>query len=205
MNPSLPVDTMPAALGQNPPAAQPTDDLVGLTGSKIPEEKIRLPKGVYIIAAFDVVGCVAGAINSTQTNVVYGAIYTVLMVLDLLVAVGLIFRLELARKATIWLSGLILILTVANLLLLIVARQNLQNAKTKYDAAVSRLDKSTLTMTQKQQLATLQTTVDSEVKQAGKAFTFTYTKLGVTALESIAVIVYLTRPKVSAVFRDLEA
>src|SRR6266567_1112072 len=91
MNPSLPVDTMPAALDQNPPAAQPTDDLVGLTGSQIPEEKIRLPKGVYIIAAFDVVGCVAGAINSTQTNVVYGAIYTVLMVLDLLVAVGLIF------------------------------------------------------------------------------------------------------------------
>jgi len=203
---SLPVDTtLAAGTDQNQLAPQPTDTLVGLTGSQIPEEKIRLPKGVYFIAAFDVVGCIAGFLNTYQTNAIYGAIYTCVMVLNLLVGVGLLFRLELARKITIWLSGLVLILTVANVLLVVVAQQSLQYDKAKYDTAVGRLDKNTLTTTQKQQLAAMQSAVNADVKQAGKAFTFTYTKLGVTALESIIVIVYLTRPKVAGVFRDLEA
>jgi hypothetical protein len=202
----LPVDSMPSmAPDQIPQATQPTETLVGLTGSQIQEEKIPLPKGVYIIAAFDVVGCIAGFLNSYQTNVIYGVIYTCAMILNLLVAVGLLFRLELARKVTIWLSGLLLILTVANLLLLVALQQRVQQAKTNYEAAFSRLDKNNPTPTQKQQLAAIRSTLDTEAKQAGKAFEFTYAKLGVTALESIIVIVYLTRPGVSIVFRDLEA
>lgn len=172
-----------------------------LTGSQMQQQKVPLPIGIYFIAGFNLVGFAIGFFDTSQNS----AIYTIVMFLNLLLAVGLILRLELARKFILWLLGMTLVLTIVSLFLLVGLQQRLQTLKTNYDDAISRIDQSKLSITQKQQLDTIQAAITGKEKLAGKAITFTYIKLGATAVETIVVMVYLTRPKVKEVFRELEA
>jgi hypothetical protein len=174
---------------------------IGLTGSQIQQQKVRLPIGIYIIAGYNLVGFAIGFFDSSQNS----GIYTIVMLIDLMLAIGLLLRLEVARKIILWLEGITLVLTIASLFLLVGLQQRIQTLKTNYDAAISRIDQSKLTPTQKQQLDDIQAAIAVKQKQAGKAITFTYFKLGATAVGTIVVIIYLTRPKVKEVFHELES
>jgi len=209
--PPHPAYNNPLPLINNPPAQQttvpaspvipPTDPYAGLTGSQMQQQKQPLPVGVYVIAGFNFLGFVASFFDSSQSS----GIYTIAMLLDLLLAIGLVLRLEVARKLIVVLSGLILVLSGIGLIQLAGFQQRLQQAKTKYDNAVSRIDPTSLTPAQQDQLQSLRDAVSAQEKKAGKAIAFTYIKLGVTAAETIAVVVYLSRPKVKEVFHQLEA
>lgn len=174
---------------------------IGLTGSQIQQQKVRLPIGIYIIAGYNLVGFAIGFFDSSQNS----EIYTIVMFADLLLAIGLLLRLEVARKIILWLECITLVLTIASLFLLVGLQLRIQTLKTNYDTAISRIDQSKLTPTQKQQLDDIQTAIAVKQKQAGKAITFTYFKLGATAVGTIVVLVYLTRPKVKEVFHELES
>lgn len=171
-----------------------------LTGSQMQQIKVPLPVGIYIIAGFNLIGFIVGFYDTSQNS----ALYTITLFIDLLLAIGLLLRLEAARKTFMWLTGITLFLTSASFYLLLSLQQKIQLSKTNYEAAISKLDRSKLTETQKQTLSTLQAAITVKEKQAGKAVTFTYIKLGATAVETIAVMVYLTRPKVKEVFHKLE-
>jgi hypothetical protein len=185
---------------QNTTTTAPTDTNVGLTGSQIKQEKKPMSIGVYIIAGLNLLGFVIGFFDTSQNS----GIYTIAMLLDLLLAIGLLLRLEVARKFIMWLSGLILVLTAVSLIMLVGLQQRISQLKTNYETAISRIDQSRLTPTQKQQLDAVQAAIAVKEKQAGKAIAFTYVKLGVTGVEMLGVMIYLSRPKVKEVFHELE-
>lgn len=192
--------TKPTTYQTNQPSS-PNDTYVGLTGSQIKKEKKPLPIGVYIIAGFILIGFVISFFDTSQNS----GIYIIVMFADLLLAIGLLIRLQVARKIIIWLQALALVLSVASLFLLIGTQQRLNTLKTNYETAINRIDQSKLTPTQKQQLDNIQNAIVIKEKQTGKTITFSYFKLGATSVASLVVIIYLTRPKVKEVFHDLEA
>ncbi len=196
--PVAPQPIIPAPVA---PASLPNDPYAGLTGSQMQQQKQPLPVGVYVIAGFNFVGFVISFYDSSQSS----GIYTVAMLFDLLLAIGLVLRLDIARKLIVGLSALILILTAVSLLQLAGFQHRLQQAKTNYDNAVSKIDPTSLTPTQQDQLQSLRDAISAQEKKAGKAIAFTYIKLGLTAAETIVVMVYLARPKVKAAFHELEA
>src|SRR5437867_3385451 len=124
---------------------------IGLTGSQIQQHKPSLPVGVYIIVAFSLVGFVISFFDSSQTSMVY----TVAIFIDLLLAIGLLLRSDVARKLIIWLMGLTLVLVAASLLLLAGTQQRIQQRKADYESAIRRVDQNRLTLSQKQQLDNL--------------------------------------------------
>jgi hypothetical protein len=178
-----------------------SDTQVGLAGSQMQPEKVKMPVGIYIIAGLSLLGFIAGFFDSSQSS----TIYIIAMFMNLALAIGLIMRLQAARKLAIWLSGIILVITAASLLLLVGLQDRLHQRRADYEAAFSKIDRSKITSTQKQQLEAMSAAIATQEKKAGKAITFTYFKLGATSVECIAVIVYLTRPRVKAVFHGLEA
>lgn len=171
-----------------------------LTGSQIQAEKPKLPSGIYIIAGLTLLGVLSGLFDNSQT----GIIYTVSMIFSLMLAVGLVFRLEPARKFMVGLSILILVISAISMVLLAGLQNKLEQGQKNYDTAVSKIDQSKITSKQKQQLDEISTTLNSQSKRVGSTLTFIYLKLGFTALVQIAVIVYLTRPKIKAVFKIAE-
>ncbi|HTE22236.1 MAG TPA: hypothetical protein VK674_04315 [Candidatus Limnocylindria bacterium] len=169
---------------------------VFLTGSQIQLEKKKLPVGVYVLTGFTLLSFLASFFDSSQTSV----IYSVAMLVSLLVAIGLVLRMEAARKFMTGYSVVLLVLTIVSIVLLVGLQQRIRQNKANYEAAVNRIDQSRLTSNQKQLLEAMSMTLAAQEKQAGKAISFTYFKLGSTALVSLATIVYLTRPKVREAF-----
>ena len=65
---------------------------------------------------------------------------------------------------------------------------------------MSHLYQQQLTPKQQQQLATIQTNINNQQNEAGKAIGITYFKEGASFVAGLAVIIYLTRPKIKDVF-----
>ncbi len=201
VNPGVaPQDVAPQASSGISTAPVASPDSMFIAGSQLAEEKVKLPSGIYIIAGLNLLGFITGFFDTSQT----GAMYTVVMFIDLLLAIGLILRYEIARKSLLWLSGLTLIIALASIFLLAGLQQKIKQSKTDYETAISRIDQSRITEAQKQQLQSINTTLASQEKLAGKAITFTYIKLGVATLEAVGILIYLTRPSVKEIFKTID-
>jgi hypothetical protein len=203
-NASQPNDTAgpPMPVGQPDLSASnaPTGQ-VFLTGSQLqPEAQKKLPWGVYAIVAFTLVSFILSFFDNSQASL----LYTIAMLLNLLLAIGLLLRMEAARKLLLWLSGITLALAIASTVGLYMVQKRIHDLKSQYDTIVSRIDRNRMTTVQKEQLDKLTADLTEKEKQAGKAISFTYTKLGVTAVETVAVVIYLTRPKVKEFFHELK-
>ena len=170
-----------------------------LSGSQLPQEKKPLHWGIYFIAAWNIVGFALSFFSSSQTN----TIYTIVMFLDLIVGIGLFFRLEVARKVMVWLAGILLVLSAISLILLVGLQQRIAQSRANYNNAISHINQQQLTPGQRQQLVTTQTNISNQQKQAGKAVGITYFKEGASFVEGLVVIIYLTRPKIKDVFVEL--
>lgn len=171
-------------------------NLYGLTGSQIAAQKPRIPVGVYIIAGINIVAFIATFFDTSQTSL----IYTLDMLLCLLAAVGLVFRIEAARKTLVILSVITIVLSIVSAFLLAGLQGRIAASKQKYEDAVNKIDANTLSVSQKNQLADIKAELDAAEKKAGKAINYTYTLMGFYILESAGVAIYLTRPGVKAVF-----
>jgi hypothetical protein len=183
-----------------PPASSTPTGQVFLTGSQLqPEPQKKLPWGVYAIVAFALLSFILSFFDTSQASL----LYTIAMLLNLLLAVGLLLRMETARKCLLWLSGITLVLAIASTVGLYMVQKRIHDLKSQYDTIVSRIDRNRMTTVQKKQLDALTADLGEKEKQAGKAIALTYVKLGVTAVETVAVIVYLTRPKVKDFFHEL--
>lgn len=171
-------------------------NLYGLTGSQIAAQKPRTPVGVYIIAGINIVAFIATFFDTSQTSL----IYTLDMLLCLLAAVGLVFRVEAARKVLVVLSAATIVLSIVSAFLLAGLQGRIAGSKQKYEDAVSKIDTNTLSVSQKNQLADIKAELDAAEKKAGKAINYTYALMGFYILESAGVAIYLTRPGVRAIF-----
>jgi hypothetical protein len=171
-----------------------------LTGSQLELEKTKLPIGIYVIQAWGVIGLVLDLFDTSQTS----TYYMIAFVLDILLCVGLLFRLEVARKLLVWTLGATAILSVISFLLLSGIQQRLQTEKADFQYVVSKINQSEETLQQRQEIASLQAQVNNEDKKAGKSIDLSYFKFGATLVVDITIIVYLTRPSVKGVFRELE-
>ncbi|HEX8762760.1 MAG TPA: hypothetical protein VF733_03280 [Candidatus Saccharimonadales bacterium] len=169
---------------------------MGLAGSQLQPEKKKLPIGIYIIAGLNLLVFVAGFLDSSQSSM----IYIIAMFINLAIAVGLIMRFQAARKLALGVSVLILMISGVSLFLVAGLQQRLKDRKADYESATSRIDQSKITPAQKQQLDAIRTTIAAQEKQAGKSVAVTYLKFGLTCLEGIAGVIYLTRPKVKEIF-----
>lgn len=199
---TLPPPPAPAEVPQVAPTiSTPTTNLSGLTGSQLQPQKQKLPIGIYVIAGFSLVGLVVSFFDTSQNS----GIYSIIMLVDLLLTIGLLFRLEIVRKIILWLYGITLVLSVVSIVMLSALQQRLGELKSNYETAVARIDQNRLSSSQKQQLESMNKLIAEKEKQAGKAISFTYIKLGATATGALVIMIYLTRPKVRSVFRTLEA
>lgn len=171
-----------------------------LTGSQLEQEKVNLPIGIYIIQAWAVISLILDQIGTSQTSVYT----TIALFIDLLVCVGLFFRMEAARKLMLWLSTGTVILSVISLLLLVGVQQRIEATKANFQTAVSKINQAETTVQQRQQIADLQTQLNTLEKKAGKSIDRAYIVQGITIVAETLVVVYLSRPKVKGVFRELE-
>jgi uncharacterized protein YlxP (DUF503 family) len=171
-------------------------NLYGLTGSRMATQKPAIPIGIYIVAGLNVLSFIATFFDTSQTSL----IYTLDMLLCLLAALGLAFRIEAARKTLIVLAGITIVLSVISAFLLANLQGRIAASKQRYETAVSKIDSNTLSLSEKQQLATIKTDLESAEKKAGKAISYTYALMGFYILESAGVMIYLGRPRVKSVF-----
>ncbi len=175
---------------------QDPHSLYGLTGSRMAQQKPHTPRGLYIIAGINVLGFIATFFDTSQTSL----IYTLAMLLSLLTAVGLLFRLEAARKTLIVLSVITIVLAIVSAFLLAGLQGRIAASHQRYDRAISNIDTKALTAAEQRQLNTIQTELTDAENKAGKAITYTYSISAFYILESAGVIVYLTRPSIKTIF-----
>jgi Tfp pilus assembly protein PilO len=123
------------------------------------------------------------------------------MFLVLVATIGLLLRLELARRMLVILSGITIVLSVVLVLGFMGLQNRLKDHRQRYDTAVAQLNERSLNATQKQQLDSLTKQLDTLEKQVGKAMQLTYIKYGLTIVAYAGAMVYLTRPGVRQSFR----
>lgn len=178
------------------------DTVAFMTGSDYQrqQQRKRLPIGIYVIVAFNILGFAGSFFNSSNS-----ALYIFPALVNLIAAVCLLLRMEGARKVMLGIAGLTLVLCMAGFLLLAGLQQRIKQNKASYQAAIVKLETGRLTTQQKAQIADWSKEISEGEKLAGKSILYTYIYFGVIATGSIGIIAYLTRPNVREVFRPLSA
>jgi uncharacterized protein YlxP (DUF503 family) len=161
--------------------------------------KQKMPVGVYIIAGWVLLGFVVSFFDTAEDSL----FLTVGLFINLLLGLGLLFGLEVARKGIIWMFGLIIALSVVIITLLIGLQGSITAAQNNYTVAVSKINQQELTPEQQQQLAMIKSRIATERHKAGHALAITFTEYAVEIVGSIGGIVYLTRPKLKDAFHEL--
>lgn len=197
VTPAVPA-TSPAkpSMESTPESTTANPSYVGLTGSQITIKRDPLPIGIYIIAGFCLLSLVAGFFDNSQNSL----IFVIAMFINLSLAVGLLMRMEAARKGLIILLSLVIGLNVVSVFMIIGLRRNLADQKAAYNTAISKVDKTKITALQKEKLANFENVAAEQEKKLDKTLGLTYIKLGVNTLGSIMIIGYLNRRSVKDAF-----
>ncbi len=201
---SAAVSTNPTTIEEShsraPGAPEPIlDTAKTLVGSQMAQVKVKLPVGLWLIIGWTLIGIVTGLFDQSQTSL----IYTIGMVFALCTGVALIFRLEGARKAMLWVCGMIIVLSVLVIALTYVLHNQIDLKKASYENAISHIDQQSLTEVQKQQISEQKAQLDALYKTVGKMFAVIYIKYTINLVIAGVVIYYLRSPKVKKVFHSL--
>jgi hypothetical protein len=89
-------------------------------------------------------------------------------------------------------------------ILLVLLVHRVGQLQTNLNNSVNQVEQTntTITQDQKQQLNAVRDQLNNEQKQVGKEISLSYFVYGFFVLENVAVIVYLTRPKVKEAFHE---
>ena len=121
--------------------------------------------------------------------------------MDLLLTIGLFLRLEAARKLLQWLSVFTVVLSVLLIVGFVMLIQRTNHAKQEFNAAIATLEDKNLTTAQDRQVEALKTSFENLEKQIGRSAVLVYVKYSATIVAYTGIAIYLSRPKVKAVFR----
>ncbi|HTE57272.1 MAG TPA: hypothetical protein VK694_00870 [Verrucomicrobiae bacterium] len=192
-----PIQTTPQSPTDTPPPQGPSHKLIGMTGSQLTPEKVRLPKGVIILTVIGALAFLVSFFDTSQNSIAY----TIDMFLVLVTTIGLFLRLEIARKLLTVLSGVTVVLSILLIVGFVGLQSRMKVQRQRYDTAVAQLNSRSLSTTQKQQLDDMNKQLNTLEKQVGKSMQLTYIKYGLTIVAYAGAIVYLTRPSVKQNFR----
>lgn len=157
-------------------------------------QKTRLPKGVYVIAGLILIGFTFSFFDTSQNSF----LFSIGLFMDLLLGIGLLLRMEAARKMLIIISAALLVLTTASAFLIVGFQSRMASQKAKFEAAVGRLNKENQVS-----LDEFRTHITAAERQLDRDLGLIYTKLALSGIFHIAVIIYLTRPRVKEAFAPL--
>ena len=176
----------------------PTDSnsYIGLTGSSMQQLKAPLPKGVYVIVAWNLLGVVLDFLNTSQT----GLLATFILLGNLLLSIGLLLRMEIVRKILVGLYALTITVAIVNIVLLISLQNRIDTLEVQHQATTARFRGSSATPEQKKNIAALDKVLAENKEKANGAFLAGYIRQGVTGLISVVIMTYLIRPKVKKSF-----
>lgn len=118
-----------------PPAPTPSDGLIGMTGSMLAPEKPQIPKGIYVLTGFSALGFLFSFFNTSQN----GLLFTIVLLGDLMLTIGLYLRLNIIRKILIVFASLTIIVSIGLIIGLIGLQSRIDRATQAYDAAVEKL------------------------------------------------------------------
>lgn len=195
-NPAVPPKESLRQPAQQLPPQPNQDPYIGLTGSRMQPEKQRLPNGIYIIVTLLFLSIITSLFDSSQASM----LYTVSMLVNLVLGVGLLFRLEAARKVLAVFSAILVVLYAIILVFSFALEQRVNQSVANYNAVVENIDERKLTSSQKAQLKNWEVQIADAHKRVGKEFTFMYIRTSAYIVLMLAVVVYLGRPKVKSVF-----
>ena len=162
----------------------------------VPKQKSPLPKGIYVLIGLMMISVVLNFFHASNI----GDINTLVIIIEILVALGLLTRHNIARRALMVISAFYLVLSVVFIVDLVMIQNKVKTAEKNYNQAVAKLQKSELTDQGREWLANNQTEINNLKKQAGKNITRSYIYQFLSIAEASLIIWYLTRPKVKAAF-----
>ncbi len=176
--------------------ADATQNLVGITGSQLKEEKTKTPIGIYIIVAVLVVGFIINFFN-TNTSLIQSLFYLI----DLLLAAGLLLRKEIIRKIMIIISLLTIVLSVIYIVGLILIFNLAQRDAARAQSSLQSLQsRPNLTLQQESEVNAAEASIKKQQKTLGKTYDIAYLVTSIEIIAHGALVIYLTRPKVREVF-----
>lgn len=179
----------------------PSNSYVGLTGSQLKPEKPKMLPGLYVIAAMYLLGFGLSFMNTSDNSL----IYTITMFINLALTIGLLMRIQTARKLVVWFSAITLVITIITAFGMVVAVDRMNLRKDEFQVAVDKAEIINKTAAEQKQFDDMKAYIAKAEKDTSQQIRFTYIMLSVTTLQVIGVIYYLTRPKIKEAFHDLEA
>jgi hypothetical protein len=189
-----------AAIAQAAPAGAPAAPaFTYLTGSQLEPVKEKIPKGVYLIAGVNLLGFILYFFNTYEDSL----LFLIAAFIDLLLAAGLLLKLEVARKIIIWFALLMVGLNIFLLFLLFGLQNKVNSDYAAYKADVSKVNMNTLPLGEKaylnQQEANIQALQKTETKEMKLAYIYT----ALYAVAGAGTVIYLNRRGVKSIFREL--
>lgn len=199
------VEQAPAPTGPTVPLtavpAIPQEILADKPHAQEPVEPPKYPKGLIVLLVLNVIGAIVGILEparGTQLLIVVGNF------LSLAVVAGVAFRYEIARKAAVYLSAALILLTgfVTFSLFAVKTAMN-QNVLTTRERVESVLNDSNgnLTLQQRDGWQKRLKELETERRVTDRAVAIALIYNGVITLVYVGQMVYLTRPGVRSAFR----
>jgi hypothetical protein len=157
--------------------------------------RINHTYGVTIMAVLLILSAAFSLTRASATTIAQIA-----AALDILLAVGLLFRVEVARKIIIYLLSISLVLQLISIPVMISTLNRATNGTAEFDRISQQEQQKKITPGQRQALDNASANLHANAERVNKLYGRVYLSLGILIVVEIAEIVYLTRPKVKSVF-----
>ncbi|MGD0284133.1 MAG: hypothetical protein ABSB12_00855 [Candidatus Saccharimonadales bacterium] len=186
------------------PSVDSYDELVGLSASQLKNQKTKMPIGIYVLVAYLFIGFLLSF---------YGAknlLYTILSILDLVLVICLLFRVNVVRKIIIWCFVIDAVLLVVVIAMLFHLERQVDNNMAKVETGITNVvneaaANSNITPIElsqiKQKAASADAILSSGLSKDHDQFIKAYVRSIVGIVSDGVIIVYLKRPKVKAAFQ----
>lgn len=181
-----------------PPPALPEQTITRPTflhAGDVADKPDPLPRGIYLVVFLAFVGFLTSFFSGP------GVIYTISALVNLIIAGGLLLRINGIRVLSIVISSLTCVLLLFAIVGIFVLQQRVDTQTIRYEQAISKVDTPRLTSAEKVQLAKMNAQMDDEKKAVKKAFTVLYQFVLLNGIVQIFIIAYLTRPSVRQAFQ----
>lgn len=171
-----------------------------MPGEKPQAQKSSFPKGIFAVVLVSVLALVAGVLTKSQGN----TIFTAVLGLNLVIALGLFLRKEPIRRAATF-AALFVVMAGATLTLTYWGHvDNTVKAEKLFVTEAKKLQNQSptkqLTHEQQQHLDAMQLSLQAKQDGVAKNSTLIYGKYGVTMVMFALIAFYLTRTKVKEAF-----